>query len=334
MAGNVWGTSYMGYDSTGSNILNFWTSYTGNPVIDQSGGRGGRGAAELSGDSLLKTLQPSDTWMVGTAIKVSQLSIANPILRFADSGSVQVELVIQTDGTLKATRGTGGPSLGISTFALHSETVYHIETQVVINNTTGSVKVWINGTLRLNITNVDTQFTTNATANSVTFNGVAGTTTTLYDTVVRWGADAASNLDDYFVKGRFAAADGFYSDWTPFIAGPHYLNVNKTEPTYADYISSLTPTNRDSFTFDPLSEAGATIYAVILHVAAEKDDGGVREIELFYRSGGVDYDSGTTEAVSVGSISYEYAWKDNPATATAWTPTEVDNFEGGVEHIT
>lgn len=328
----IWRDSYMAYDSTPANLLTRWTNYTGTITINQSGGRGGRGAAVIGGGSLQKTLGPSDTWFFGTCIKVNILNIANPIFRLLDSGSTQLDFTIQTDGTIKVTRGVGGTILGITTFALHANTEYYIEIKSVIGNA-GSVDLWVNGALRLSIS-ADTQFTANASANSFHILGVPGLFTTFCDTVVRYGADAVGNLDDYFVKALFVDGDGNYSDWTPAVVGPNYLMVNKTEPDFATYVQSTTPGNRDSYVLEALNEPNATIYSVTLIVVAEKDDGGVREIELFNRSGGVDYDSGTTEAISVGPIGYEHTWKTNPATGIAWTPAEVDAIEVGQEHVT
>lgn len=325
--------SYMGYAT--ADIDKKWTGHTGFPAILPTGGRESRGAVQLAGSSIIKTLLADATWVVGTAFKFTPL-IQSPILRYTDAGTSQIEISVLADGTLQAVRGPGGTVLATSTFALNINTWYFIESKVVVDNAAGSVEIRVNGTTRLSVAGTDTQHTANPTANGVILSGTTGVGTSYLfaDTLIRWGADAASFLDDKVVKAFFPDGDGFWGDWPPSVAGPHYSMVNEATPDFADYVESVTATNRDSYTFEDLNDPTASVYAVQLAVAAEKDDGGVREIELFTRVSGTDYDSGAVEAVSVSPLYYHYVWTTNPDTGLPWTPAEIDAFEAGQELVT
>jgi hypothetical protein len=298
-----------------------------------AGGRNGRGAVRLNTGGLLKTFTSADaTWIGGAAVQFDALATF-ALYRFTDAGTSQVEIQLRPDGTLRAVRG-GSTVLATSSYALSTGTWYWIEAKVVVDNSVGSVVVRVNGATRINATGLDTQNTANPTANGFAINSGSSVNTLFGDLIFRNGADAASFYDDSIVEADSPDEDGFYSDWTPSVGTDHYAVVDETAPNTADFLAATTPGNRDSFLFPDIAVPVGTIRAIQLTVAAEKDDGTTREIELFARESGTDYDSGVTEALNVTNTYYSFPWLTNPSTGLAWTEAEANAFEAGMELVT
>lgn len=301
-------------------------------VINPTGGRGGRGALLLTNSTVSKTMTAEATWCMGFGLKAGAFpSTSTHVARLEDAGSSQLVLQLLADGTLRILRGS--TTLGTSTFAISVGADYHVEWKSTIDNTTGSSELRINGATRLTISGTDTQATSTATANQfVLASTVSGLTLTFSDLVVRNGSDASAFLGDRIVECIYPNAAGNYSQWTPSTGATQYEVIDDATPSMADYLSETTAGERTSVGFSNLATASGTVEFAELVVFADKDDGGTRQIELFTRISGANYDSGVTESIA-GSIYYSHAWGTNPATGLPWTISEINAFEAGVELI-
>lgn len=313
-----------------------WSVVNGAPVVNATGGRRSSGGVEFdTASEYLQYTFPSNltTIITGVAIKVSALSVAQDVVKFMDSTSVQVKIRVRTDGKVEAFRDT--TSLGVSASSVFSAATYaHLDIKVVINNSTGSVVVNNGGAAVLNLSSQDTQNTANAYATSVRYGG-DGTDTVTIDDVYLCDSTGGVNdnlLGDSRVDAVTPALAGTYSDLTPSPAVANYLNVDDASPDGdSTYNSSSSVGARDSYGFTSLPDIGASnILGVQLNIIARKDAAGARKIRALARTAGTNYFGGSVD-LTTSYLDYRQLYDLNPATLAAWAATEVDTMEFGVE---
>jgi hypothetical protein len=313
-----------------------WTATSG-ITIPTSVGRRGTAGAQLgisSGDLLEKVLDAQATWTIGFAFKsAGQPNSAFDLLRLRDAGTDQLTLRWNTDGTLSVTRA--GTVLGTSSFALAVGTFYYIELKATIHNTTGSFEVRVDGINRLSGSNIDTQNTSNASANGIRFVGSSGLAQryTLDDLYLCDGQGAANNsfLGDCRVDSYLPAADGANTGLTPSSGTTHFSLVDDATPNDdTDYNESATLGAKDTYGFADMAHNPASVFGVQINLNVKKDDAGFRQVKDVVRSAGTDF-PGTAQAVST-SYSYKSAMREtDPATSAPWTKAGVNGAEFGME---
>ena len=214
-----------------------------------------------------------------------------------------------------------------------------IEIWPVIDDTTGSVTVRVNGVVVATLTGADTDFSGNTWWDSVTFTnpgvGMVATFDDLYyaDTVVGPGSYPANNfLGDVRVATLFPTANAGVH-FTP-LAGTNFSEINEHQmDSDASYNFSTTAGDEDFFTFDPLENTVSKIYGIQLTGAWRKDDGGMRVIDQVVKTGGTEY---LSPDHSVPDNFYAYftdLWILNPNTSVNWTLTDVNNILAGYKLI-
>jgi hypothetical protein len=180
-------------------------------------------------------------------------------------------------------------------------------------------------------TGLDTRNGGTGVANVFTIRGGSNTVAYYWDDIHLWtGNDPKGNSR---VIGCLPNATGNYSQWTPITGTDHDAMVD--DPLTIDddstYIFNITPGNRDSFTFPALSiPSTATILGMVGWVIARKQDVGTREVNVFSRVSGTDYD-GTDQGVSLSYGKWSELFQNNPATAAAWSQAELNAAELGVK---
>jgi hypothetical protein len=143
------------------NNLTAWTEMIGTPTIVT--GRTGSGV-ELegsSGDAIfysIPTISQTNTLTMGFAWKATQ-NLERVICQFQSEGVVHLELASNESGVINVRRGSPTGTILASTPSgtYTTNTWYYIEWQAKLNNMTGFVKLRINGTLLVSLTNIDTR---------------------------------------------------------------------------------------------------------------------------------------------------------------------------------
>jgi hypothetical protein len=132
------------------------------------------------------------------------------------------------------------------------------------------------------------------------------------------------------VVGRGPDANGAYTAWT----GAGYTAIDEVILS-ADYMTSGTVDQRISVSLGSFTALGANerIENVKASVNAFRDASGPQSLNLFTRISTTDYD-GSDQALTVPAAHYSQSWATSPATATYWTPTELDASEFGVRSRT
>lgn len=112
----------------------------------------------------------------------------------------------------------------------------------------------------------------------------------------------------------------------------NWAQVNKREPSLAEYDSDSTVGHKDLYNFPALSVTPSSIALVAVRAAALKSDGGARTINLITKSGATT-GNGNTAGISPGlALAYVTSYfLTDPNTSAAWTATNVNNATSGVE---
>ena len=302
-----------------------------------NGFRSGVGAGYIT--SLGKTL-PANYVTLIAGIAFKPVGGQNAILiQFRDGGTEQLalrysgasnQLQITRNGTVIAT-GTTVLSIGV---------YYYVELKAVFDNTAGSYEVHINTIQEAALTasSVDTTATANNYANQVWIGGGATTNASSGDhddfyVCDNSGTQNNSFLGDIKVLALFPNGAGNYSQWTPSSAVANYTTVDETTPNDdTDYNASSTAGQLDSYAFQDILASGI-VKAVTVIARLRTDDANIRTVQPLTRISATDY---TGNSWTVGGTTYtyfEYTWELSPASASAWTTSEITNAEFGVKLV-
>lgn len=245
----------------------------------------------------------------------------------------QIELRLNADGTLEIVRGgivalTGGTSvLSISVNVWH-----YIELKFEIANSVGAATttLTVDGVVWATVaTGQDTQALAGSTVNGFSL---------LYQDNV---TGAAEFTDVYFKDDATLLGDSTISVLTPSgngttqqftsSGGGHYTDVDDMPHTAdTDYVESSTNGHVELFSMGNLTVTPVTIHALAPCNLVRKTDGGAKTARSVIRSGGTNY--GQADFAATDSYKYDcpIAVVD-PATAAAWTASNINAVELGVE---
>lgn len=327
-----------------ASITEKWNNQVGVGTISAGTGRRGTQSyhAIVATQSIQKTFDSQASWVVGFALKFSSLSSQATVFQLLDTAGVQVDLKINTDGTLAVTRNGTAVTGGTSTSTINASVYYYIEYKCTIASSigAGTWKVRVNGVDYITVTTgQSSKAQTPATANSIKIGQLGGGIIVDYDDLyVLDGNDSTVSgnpcndfLGDIAVVPSYATGAGNNTSWTPD-SGSNYARVNEL---VADGDSSWVETgsagNIDSYAFQSLTGSPASVYAVGWNVEARKTDASTYKIRRYFQSGGTPY-AGTTD-YSLGttySISQEVLHA-NPATSAQWVYGDLSSPEFGVK---
>lgn len=290
----------------------------------------------VSGASLV-WIAPSafQTWIVGIAIKITGLSGTLIPIDLRDvSNTTQVNVVYnQLTQRLEVKRG--GSSTILTSVARLPVNIYHyIELKAKIDNTVGTIDLWVNGFLDGTFSG-DTQQTANANADRfVTLganSGSSGLAWSLDDIYITDDAAGLSSIiGDPRVECLFPNGNGNSSQMVGSDGNStdNYLLVDEATPNDdTDYVQSSTVGDKDTYTFGDMTTTAGTVYGVQVNTRARKTDAGARKLASVARLSGTEVDS----ADFVLTTSYQ-AYSDVRETKPgggAWTISDVNSAEFG-----
>lgn len=315
---------------TAAQVSQVWTS-TQSAIIDANGRRGTNSIhlGFIRNYSIRLGNQP--TWICGIA--VHQL-VASPggrtLIRLTDLATEQLSLRTNADGTVSVSRN--GVTLGTSVATLPVGTYYYIEFKATINNATGAYEVRLNGVNILSGTGADTQNTANASADLITFESPAGTTSYGDDIYICDGTGSTNNdfLGDCRVDAKFPTGAGTTTNLTPS-TGANWQCVDDAAPNDdTDYVEHATVDNKDTYAFGDLSHNPVDIFGIATSMRVKKDDAGTKGMCRVIRSGGSEFDGA---ALALGTSYYLYVEviEQDPDAVAAWTQTTFNAAEFGMK---
>ena len=316
-------------------------------------GRNGTGGLYLQASAEAKSYvrrvfgSQKTTLFAGVAFKVPTGTINTgyvPIIGFDDQtvpgeqislnfDCNQNKLAVFRNGTLVAT-GTTVLSTGV---------FYFLEFKATIHNTTGVYEVRINETVEaaLSASGVNTRGAgTNNSANAVRLGGDMGVgifgggsfkVIGYFDDfwcVDDQGAVNDTYLGDCRVQCLLPNGTGANTTWTP-LTGANFQNEDEQQMNSdTDYVATGGVGNIDTYTMQDLIPTTGTVKAVQAVISARKDDSGTRQIAPVFRIGGTNY-AGVTQSIETTYAMKLQEYDKSPATAAAWTISEVNAAEFG-----
>lgn len=194
--------------------------------------------------------------------------------------------------------------------------------QCLVDNTVGRFAVYVDGVMQYELTG-DTDL----------FSGSAVD----YIMLTSWGAtNERFQSEMIFADGstlgmRLATlvpnGNGANTAWTGT-----YADVDEADPNDADFISSATATQIETFTLSDLSAnaAALTPVAVINSARARNGSTGPQNIDLVVRTASTDYFSASVAGLNTSFASgYQNVWMTNPNTASPWSVSDINGLEIG-----
>lgn len=272
------------------------------------------------------TLYMHQFMAIDTSSGVGQFKIA-----FLDTGTLQCYLIF--DYTTLQVRLYSGAAVLLASSPSNAfpggESVFHLQAALTIGSSTGAIQILINGIQVLNVGSLDTQSTANATLNGFQYEVLlVGNNVWIQSLVL--ATDSLHGQCKVFTA--FPTAAGSNSAFTPNPT-PNYSNVNSPTPQTAQYNSSDTASQIDTFPVTSVP-SGNTILTVFASIYAEKDDSGTRTIRTYNKSSSASQ-TGSTLGLTDGTyafIGYD-AFPTDPNTSSAWTVGGLNSAEWGYEEV-
>lgn len=305
-----------------------WSQATG-----RLGGFSMDGNNGVSSELTLNLAQNITSWVIGIAYR-KPLSCNGAIVGLRDSGTNQVELRINDNGSLSVTRNA--TIVSTSSEVLLNGIWYYIEWKVTIADSIGAntCLVLLDGNEIINVpAGSDLKNTANAYAQSVFIGAWTANNCRVDDFYV---CDQSGGVnDDFLVRPRiqtlYADGNGTTNQWSVTGAASNYQAVDEATPDGdTTYVSSATPGDIDLYTYQNIS--ADIIWGVQTRLIARKDDGATRQIRPVWRTNSTNY-TGTTFTMTTSYLAYTGVQDVNPDTLAEWTPTEVNDLESGEEEV-
>jgi hypothetical protein len=303
-------------------------------------GRTGSNGLQVSASSgtnmarLLSSSQEHATLILGAAVNLKSASNSvSFVFRSDNNATTHVTVVISAaDGTIRVYRGTsGGTQLGIASAVVSgADTWNSLECKVTLSDTVGVIQVKWNGTTVISLINQDTKNAgTKTTFDAVGILGGAGSTV-IDDFIILNGAGSVSNdfMGDARIRALSPSGAGATTGLTVQGVAANYQNVDELPPSTTDYNYGDTGTE-DTYAFGDVPTLGQ-IAGVQVSLYAAKDATGAKSLAPVVRAGGTDYE-GTAQSLSQGYGYLMQQYSTNPATGSAWTPSDVNAAEFGAK---
>jgi hypothetical protein len=333
-----------------AHLLAKWSAKGGAPAIVSTPVRTGVGALRCQTTEWVELECAGGsqaTVIVGFGFYLSALPATRAAIAVLGDGgtgatTTQVALQVNADGTLTVARNdadtvgiattAAGVALGSSTAALSALTWYHGAIKVTFHGSTGTVEVRIDGAPWVTVTGADTVYTANASADRVAL-GAVGMTAYFDDAFQADGA--AGSVTDFpgrvSVHSKIASAgDGASAEFVPASGTDNGAMVDDATPDDDSTYNAATAAGEvDTYAFGALGVTG-TVVGVQVCNYARKTDVDPCDVRAVARVDGVEY-FGDVVAAPEDYAVLRQVFEENPDTSAAWTVTEVDASEFGLE---
>lgn len=204
---------------------------------------------------------------------------------------------------------------------------YRIEFGYVINGTTGSYRVDVNGETVLSDTGVNTSNVVGGVNTVVFANSAASVTSYIDDILIDTNETAFRG--DFTVRSSYTSSDvvGFSTPST----GSRWSNINKAPATGTAY-NTFSAAGADRHDLTDLPANAASVFAVGVIHRTLKTDTGACTFRTRLKSGS-DYGDGTTRSPNVAAAIYQDMFETDPQGGGSWTPTRVNELQVEAERV-
>jgi hypothetical protein len=253
------------------------------------------------------------------------------LVEFIDGGGIErVRLTgsyLNTGGTWQMERWTGSAWVSVGNFVASSSVLQTIDIHIVSNTASGSIKLYVAGTKRIDSGTVDLS----------AFSGI---------TKIRcWGVTRGISSDIGYSQIVLASESTVgmrvgtivmtgQGNTHSFDTGG-FANIDETVYSDADFIQSGTAAQIEQFTGTAVpSFTGYSIRALALTARAKTSGSAPTKMRFSLRSAGTDYLSGSDITLDAGYGAFCAVWETNPATSAAFLSSEIAALQYGVKSVT
>lgn len=246
------------------------------------------------------------------------------------ANAIQVEIILQPDGSLKAFRNYSN-LLGTTAPVIIANAFQHVEIKVTIGDSDGAIEIRVDGVEALNLTAIDTKNTANTGIGQVRFhNQFSGSLTSrgspyfVKDFII-WDTSGAQN-NNFFgtvsVVDILPDSDVSLGGWAPSSGSTGWDILDNVPPVDATYLGADT-VEAASFTLQNLPSDVTSVRGLMTVVRGANIDGGDGQLQVSMVSGS-DEDDGADRQITTAFTYYTDISEQDPATAAPWTRSGVD----------
>lgn len=259
------------------------------------------------------------------------------LFTFMDGSTYQIGVRINTDRTISViTNGISGTILATSTKIIPINTWTHLSMESYIHSSNGTVKVWINGELLIDLSGQNTKQSANAYVNAFRVYTISvAFTTTLYIDDFYYGSNLGSVNTSCPTEARVTAlypmSSGTYNEWSYSGTTYAWQGVDDATPDASTYIYSSVSGTRETFAFGDLEADVDGVFAVQFINYGKKTDADTRATKFIMGlPSGTFYPFGTGSYLGSDYQFFTYVQENDPITAGALDATIINNNEYGV----
>lgn len=327
----------------------FWTTQPG--TFLSTGGAttsGGVYSVNLNGGggTIASGLTAEDTYITNARMVLPTLPTGESyISAFQRTGNgLQCGCRIWNTGRMQFARFDPGAATMIgplSTTAFTASVAFDVETKVVIGNS-GTVEARVNGGPALPLTTVDNQAQAVNTADIAltpySLSGSGGGPFNYEHLILMDGTGTACKdfIGPVNVEFLPPTGDGFYTDWS--VTNPPNVRWQAVDDSDPDedttYIFDNVVSDSNTFTHGTVDTSTTSIVACAVWARARRDDATTRAFKIMLRLSGSD-DLGSIEHFPGTSYNWFFQpYEVSPFSGIAWTVSNVNNVEYGVQVTT
>jgi len=279
------------------------------------------------------SLGVQNTWFVGIGLKGSASD--DVVFSFRKAGVEQCYLkrIDQTGDLFKLAIYRGAVEVDISTETWDSTIWHFFEFKAVVRNgVNGSYELRHNEVNIASMTGSGVNLAEGGTDGADVF-GFApfGSSDDIY-ILNDQGTVNNTFLGDSAVQEILPDGDGDVTDWTTSTGMTHYTLINNLG---AEYVKSDTNTQKELFDFEALPTTGlGAIFGVMTLPTCKMEAVGSRTLKPKFRNAADAEGDGANFVVSgTASLDYPAIMEISPVSAVAWTKTEIDGGQLGLEVV-
>jgi hypothetical protein len=245
------------------------------------------------------------------------------------AGTVILKLGMNGSGQLLAARTDYTTNLILASVpVIRANINNYIEIEIVRNGATGSYKVYLNSIQIINATGVNTGA---SDLQQIKFGPDDNGTFNIDDFYV---TNTSTKLGERKIESLRPTSETAQIDFTPSTGTDNALLVDETLWNGdTDYNASGTAGHYDRYNMGNLALTPGNISAVQIAYQMRKDDATGRTARSKLLSGATTQ-NGTTNGVPATYGVFVDLYETDPNTAAAWTPTNVNAIEAGLEIVT
>jgi hypothetical protein len=256
------------------------------------------------------------------------------MFNFNDSAqAIQLQLCADASGNLIVKRGSATVlGVGNGNRKMMANTWHYIECEIVISDTVGVFKCWLDGVEVINLTNVDTAQTANINVASVSLPVVSARDANCYydDMYITDGA----RLGEVRIVSLVPTGDTADKDWVPNSGVTNYTQVDDVVSDLdTTYVQGSVVGDLDFYALSDLPASLDNIIAVAPTFYSKKTDAGARTTRSVVKSN-TDIANGPAVPETASYTMKQHFQLTDPQGGGAWTQARVNAMQLGIEVVT